>query len=282
MMSQLRFGRWLCAVCVAVGMTTGGGVTTALAQPEASTTDLRRENDQLRERVAQLQAQVAERNKRIKELEDRIKELEKGGAPAAPSTQTPAAPTKAPDAPAQPADSGISGPTAQPPEDPFASPESMFAVLVNEYNEAVGALPRESDADTKRYLREVSKWAKASERKHRGNIDWLIQVQKVIEEAGRTTIEYRVLDAASGMPYGTSPSQIALTGRLAKQITDQPTQKTWKLQGTVSAKPIVNPDRAEPTLFNVPKLIGPYAEFGFDVSATTLTAVLAPGRPATP
>jgi hypothetical protein len=276
----LRGGRMFSLLCVAIAICATGLSPRASAQPEASTNDLRRENDQLRERVAQLQAQVAERNKRIKELEDRVKELEKGGAPATPTTP-PASPpaTKAPDAtpPATP-----SGPVAAPPEDAFASPESMFTVLSNEYAEAVGSLPRESEADIKRYLREVSKWAKAAERKHRGNIDWVILVQKVTEEAGRTTIEYRVLDPGSGLPYGTSPSQLSLTGRLAKQLTDQPNQKTWKLTGSVAAKPAVNPDRAEPTLFNVPKLIGPFAEFGFDVTVNALTPILAPGRAPVP
>ncbi len=280
-MSVKRYGWIISVLCVTALATPGGLTPTALAQPEASTNDLRRENDQLRERIAQLQAQVAERNKRIKELEDKVKALEAGGAPTAPPATTPATPAKAPDT-ATPPETTPSGPTATPPEDPLASPEAMFAVLSTEYAEAVGSLPRESDNDIKRYLREVSKWAKAAERKHRGNIDWVILVQKVTEEAGRTTIDYRVLDAASGLPYGTTPTQLALSGRLAKQITDQPNQKTWKLIGTASAKPAVNPERAEPTLFNVPKLIGPYAEFGFDVSVTTLTPILAPGRPATP
>lgn len=280
MVTLSRSSRFAWVLLMALTATLSCLPPTAQAQPEASTNDLRRENDQLRERVAQLQAQVAERNKRIKELEDRVKELEKGGAPGSPPPSTPAPTTKSPEPP--PPQPGSTGPTATPPEDPLASPESMFTVLSTEYTEAVGSLPRESDADSKRYLREVSKWAKAAERKHRGSIDWVITVQKVTEEAGRTTIEYRVLDATSGLPYGTTPSQLVLTGRLAKQVTDQPNQKTWKLVGTVAAKPIVNPDRAEPTLFNVPRLIGPFAEFDFDVTVTTLTPMLAPGRPSSP
>lgn len=279
-MSNVKRCGWVVStVCAGLLVAPAAITGVAHAQPEASTNDLRRENDQLRERIAQLQAQLAERNKKIKELEDKVKELEKGGTPATTPAPTPA---KTPDATTPPDTSTPSGPTATPPEDPLAAPESLFAVLQAEYNDTVGTLPRGNESDVKRYLREVSKWAKAAERKHRGSVDWVILVQKVNEEAGRTTIDYRVIDASSGLAYGTTTSQLALSGRLAKQITEQPNQKTWKLIGTMNAKPAVNPERAEATLFNVPKLIGPYAEFGFDVSVTSLTPILAPGRPATP
>jgi len=263
--------------------------TPAMAQPEqASPADLRRENDQLRERVAAMQAQLAERNRRIKQLEDEVKALKEqakaapgtpetapGGTPARP---TPPAGTPAP-RPTTPPPPAPTGPTAPLPAEALASPESMFAALTKDYDEATKSMTLETDDDRKRFIREASKWARGIERKHRGMVEWIIEVVSATDAGGRTTVEYRVVDPDSRLPYGTLAQTMVLPSRTGKPLADRKDQKFWKLTGTFGAKPTINADRESSGFFDVPKLIGPFAEFGYDLSVTTLTPAPAAATP---
>jgi len=262
----------------------------AMAQPDqASPADLRRENDQLRERVAAMQAQLAERNRRIKQLEDELKALKEQSkaAPASPDAapgSTPArptAPTGAPVAkpPAAPPTQAPTGPIAPLPEEALASPESMFAVLAKDYDEATQSLALGTDDERKRFIREASKWARGVERKHRGMVEWIIEVVSATDSGGRTTVEYRVVDPDSRLPYSALTQTMVLPSRTGKVLADRKDQKFWKLTGTFGAKPTINADRESSGFFDVPKLIGPFAEFGFDLTVTTLTPAPAAAAP---
>ncbi len=266
-----------------------GGPSLAIAQPEqASPADLRRENDQLRERVAAMQAQLAERNRRIKQLEDEVKALKEQAkaAPGSPATapgQAPArpvppanVPTPKPTAPPGPAPTG---PTAPLPEDARASPEAMFAVLSKDYDKAMESMALETDDDRKRFIREASKWARGVERQHRGMVEWIIEVVSATDSGGRTTVEYRVIDPVSRLPYGTLAHTMVLPSRTGKPLADRQDQKFWKLTGTFGAKPTINADRESSGFFDVPKLIGPFAEFGYDLTVTTITPAPAAATP---
>lgn len=264
----------------------------AIAQPEqASPADLRRENDQLRERVAAMQAQLAERNRKIKQLEDEVKAL-KEQAKAAPATpaatpgSAPARPTPPAGAPtpkpAAPPASSPTGPTAPLPGEALASPEAMFAVLAKDYDDVTKSMALETDDDRKRFIREASKWARGVERKHRGMVEWVIEVVSATDAGGRTTVEYRVLDPDSRLPYGTVAQTMVLPSRTGKPLADRKDQKFWKLTGTFGAKPTINADRESSGFFDVPKLIGPFAEFGYDLTVTTLTPAPPAPAPAAP
>lgn len=256
----------------------------ALGQAEASANDLRREVDELRQRVAQLQAQVAEKNRQIKQLEDEIKQLKASGAtPAAPGTQ-PATPQGKPPATGTPSTPATQAPgtqappanTAAVPTEPLAAPEALFNSLAKDYQDALGTLPQDSDADRRRYHREVTNWARNTERKVRGDINWLITITDIYEEHGQSTIDFHTLDPVSGLPYSTAKSQIVVPTRTIKALLDKPDQRVWKLTGKLIAKPTFNAERADAGMFDSPKLIGPYAEFGMDVNIQTLTPAVAP------
>jgi len=260
---------------VAAGFLIGVVPTApARAQDDQSTAILQRENDLLRERVAQLESQLAHSRKRITDLEKQVAELQARVAapPAAPSTD---------------GGSGAAPPDEQPmpvyaeiPADPMAGPDSLFLALKADYETRFKNMSFDSDADRKRYIAEVGAWARQAPRALRGSFDWLIEVvQPIVEEREEATIEFRVIDPSSGNPCSDRFYTMKIPGRMARPISVMRDRRLWVVKGTLAAKPGVNASRQDVGAFDTPRFIGPFAEFGFEVTPRSVQPYEAEQKP---
>jgi hypothetical protein len=236
-------------------------------QPAVSDSDLRRENDQLKQRVAQLETQLAEAQRRAQTMQTEIERLRKliasgggGGKSASPTT---------PDAP-----EGEAEAFEPAPEEPLASPASMFNTLVKDYEKDLTPLPRESRQDQQRYLAEARKWAAKAIREIKGKVDWTISNVSVTgEPRGERDVSFQVVNPANGKPYGPVVTA-KMRGDLAQKLANQPPESQWKITGMANAAPKVVPERDKPGAFDKPQsFIGPYVEFAFELNTLTVTAV---------
>ncbi len=257
------------------------GVVLALALPawaqdDQSLQTLRRENDDLRQRIAQLEAQLAEAKRSAAECEqqnaaltERVKALE-------------AAATPAPDAPAPPDESPAAKPrTAElPPDDPFVAPEALVRELQARYAAAFGAIPMDTQAQRDRASRDVRRWVRDVQRELRGDVEWLVRIERPnVDERGRDRWDIVVIDPSSGLPYDTQPVPIA-DPRFVRAINEDKTQKYWRVVGSVRAEPVFNESRWEAGLFDRPRFIGVMVDFGMSPSFRVIEPAQDPTQPA--
>ena len=233
---------------VLLGMQAGGPV--ARAQDETPAVDLQRENDQLRQRIARLEAQLREANRRIKALEAQLADQSGGGGSAGGGGS-------------EPEDEGG---FADLPGDPLACPTGIREALIESYNEqAFAGESFDTRATKARYVRAVQNWARRVERQIGGDIEWLIRLDAVQEENSRSIrLRFEVLDPVSRKPYGPA-TEAVVARRTALDMLDAPSGTVWRITGSVSAKPQVNPDRESSQPDEMPALIGPFAEDGYEL-----------------
>ena len=252
----------------------------ARGQAGQSLNDLRRENDQLRERVAQLEAQLeAERQatqeqvsalttqfrtqlermgEQIRALREENEALKRGERPG--QTTTPAS----------------SAPKEALPEDPYACPDSLLATLQTEYDKALGGQPRTTDAEQERFIREVRLWSRQMSSKYRRTVEWEIEVlglEPVEGSDGREMmLEFQVLNPETGGAWG-EPARVEMSSRYLRRVQETPDQKRWSLRALLGAEPRINPQRSEEGLLNTPPFIGPYAEFVYELKPQSIVEV---------
>lgn len=252
-----------------------GVVPTALAraQDDPSTAVLQRENDLLRERIAQLESQLAHSRKRITDLEKQVAELQAklAASPATPTTD---------------GGSGAAPPAEQPmpvyaeiPADPMAGPDSLFLALKADYETRFKDMSFDSDAERKRCIAEVGAWARQAPRALRGSFEWIIEVAQVVAEREEATIEFRVIDPSSGNPCSDRYYTMKIPGRMAHPISLMRDRKLWVVKGMLAAKPGVNASRPDVGAFDTPRFIGPFAEFGFEVTPRSVQPYEAGQKP---
>lgn len=258
-MTSIRFypARALVAIIVTL-------LAFAAASAPAIAQDLAQENEALKADVAKLTAQrddlikrVSELNREVQRLRVELAKFQKGTAPGG----APAAPGSAPSA-----DPAIPAPSA---DNPLASPDAMLAFLRKEYEGKFGALPRENRAQESRFQREVGPWVRTAPREHRGAIEWTIRITEPDAASDRPNrLVFQVL-GADGTPISQVHSAM-LPGRWIRDVAGASAGDVWKIKGTLIPEPEFNPDRAENLPGEEPPLIGPYAEFGFNLMITSL------------
>ncbi|MCA9310650.1 MAG: hypothetical protein KDA21_05545 [Phycisphaerales bacterium] len=248
------------------------------AQPGQSLNDLRRENDQLRERVAQLEAQLeAERQasqERVTELTATFRaQMEKLGEQVRVLAEENAA-LKRGERPGQstPAPTS-SAPKEELPEDPFACPDSLLVTLQAEYDRALSGQERTTDAEQERYMRNVRLWTRQMAGKYRRTVEWEIEVlsvDPVADSDGREMmLNFQVLNPDTGAAWG-EPVRVAMSTRYLRRIAETPDQKRWSLRALFGADPQLNAQRGEEGLLNTPPFIGPYAEFVWELKPQSI------------
>lgn len=242
---------------------------TASAQAEQSLNEVKQENNRLREQVADLDARLAEAQRRISRLEETIRALRRQLAGS--ELQRATSPAEDPASPGAPAESDPESEPSQPlSADAFAAPDAMHAALVRDYAQAFDGKPRQTAREADRYVQDVRRWARQAGLERRKQVDWVVRVLNITPASGRETeFVLEVIDPQSNLAIG-SPFKIAFGGPIASRLQARPDQDLWLISGVFAAAPAVNPARAEPGLFNVPRFIGPYAEFGFSFSPKSI------------
>ena len=234
-----------------------------------SLSDLRRENDQLRERVAQLEAQIESQAQEldtkdkqveayrmvIERMKERIETLEAGGGGDTPATSTPATPSE------------------PLPEDPYACPDSMLVELQRVYAEAMQGRSWSNNQERDRYIRDVSRWARQTGARYRRTVEWSIEVldvTEISESNGRMMeLQFNVLNPDTGAALG-EPVTVEMSSRYLRRVMDDRDQTRWSLRALFAAEPIINNQRDEEGILNTPPFIGPFAEFDFELKPQSI------------
>ncbi|MEM1423775.1 MAG: hypothetical protein AAGH64_07205 [Planctomycetota bacterium] len=246
----------------------------ALAHADETVADLRRENDQLRERIAQLEAMmetVIDRNNELEaetdDLRDRLLELTRrvqdtSDAVAQQRTRT---------------DDSLRPIEIEPPElapatdDPMASPGQLLAALARDHDGRYPELTLATPEDRERYTEDLRKWERSVERDFNARVDWLIDVvddYPVLDEEGEPTdartIVFYVIDRESNLPFDADPSTLTVASRAAiRTLTNDEGVARFRVNGVLTATPIINTARPERGMIDSPPYIAPYVEFAY-------------------
>lgn len=267
-------GRFL--LVFVIGISWVAPLTYSQESPP-SVSELRRENEQLRLRIDELESQlersqqaIEELLKQVRELNTRVAELQRalGAQPAAAVDAQPAAPNSSDDLGQEDAPRYASLPE----DNPFAAPESLFDFVRSSYHETFGqvALPFESTDARNRYLRDLDAWTKSLRRSQRAQIEWVIEVRRLLTEGSATHLEYRVVDAITRLPYSERTFVMQVPSRYERRVLQERNATHWKIRGVVAAAPAINRNRETIGFFDVRPFVGPYVEFGFDLSVNSI------------
>jgi hypothetical protein len=234
----------------------------ASAQPERSPNELRVENDMLKDRIAELESQLEQARRRIEMLERTIATLRqrRGSGDDAGSDAADAGSNDSTDGP----------PRAEVPAEPFASPASMRAHLEREYAKTMGDKPFADQRDRQTYLRELRGWARSAAQQGRGPVQWTVRVLSS-EQIRPGTVEFmlEVVDPASALAIGEA-FNLSITGRNGVRLQEGGPDDMWILDAIMQTDVNVNPERESGGTEGAPTLIGPFAEFSFNLVVRTV------------
>lgn len=228
------------------------------ASAQESPAQLQRENERLRDENTKLQRELDEALARVAALETEVQRLEQRLAAAEQAT---------PAAPPPPL-----------PKDPFAAPDAMFEHLRERFNEAFSDYPNEAEQDRNRFQRDVQRWAQQLNRDLAADVEWIIRLDALTQRDGRTYLmRYWVIDPTTmkeiGARYSTS-----LTEREAKLFTRWGEGDMLLIGGRFGAQIDFDRKRDEPSMFDYPRFIGPYATFGYDLMFRKVIEFVPPGE----
>lgn len=228
---------------------------TAAAQSES---ELRRENQRLRTELADLRRELDAARVRIAELEQQL-----GGAGAQPVETAEAAPAETT------IDESI----------PNASPRALLGALERSYEDQMQGIEiGDADGDTSArrdrtvYLRTVERWAKRVNRELRSQFEWHVRLEGGAEQqSGRFGIMAVAVDPVTGADLG-DPFPVTMSKSVAHRLDQMHRRGSADvvvLRGVLIPRVVVNPDRDHAGPFDNPPLIGPLAEFGMTVEASS-------------
>lgn len=274
-MRSIRIPLALVTLC---GVVLLSPIVAAQDSPR-SISELRRENEQLRLRIDELEAQLTRSQEAIAELLEQVRtlneqvaqlqrELERRPAETGQDSASPASPPP-------PAFAEL------PEGEVFAAPEALLRFTRESYEANFGGieLPFESLDARNRYLRDAESWIKGLKRTQRDQIDWTIEIIRIHEDEQPLTVDYRVVDPQSRTPYSGRVYTLQIPGRFERRFRDAGMSGFWQLRGVVGLTPNINREREDEGFFNVRPYIGPYIEFGIDLSVNSLLRATEPEQP---
>lgn len=265
--SLLPLGLALCLLLVVSPLATAQD-----SPPSAS--ELRRENEQLRIRIDELEAQLARSQESIDQLLEQVRRLNAQVAELRAELEArrePASDSETPqdEAPVQPQQAYAELPESQ----PFAAPEAMFRAVIDSYRIAFGevGVPFESSDARHRYLRDAEAWSKSLKRSLRSQVEWTIEVRRIISsERDPLVLEYRVVDPVSRLPYSDRVYALEVPARFERRVLQERSTAHWQLRAVASAATTINRERESIGFFDVRPFVGPYVEFGIDLSVSSI------------
>jgi hypothetical protein len=212
------------------------------ASPAAEAMDkLKQENDALKRRVVQLEQQLREARAEIDAM--------KGGVPVA-----------TPDAPATKTQADI-------PADPLASPASMLAALKASYAAELAEFA--DGTNQSKHRPAVAKWVDQQKKAVSGKTQWLVRFVRTDADTSpkrnvtpKLETVIQIIDPASKLPIGEA-FRLEVPARFLKLVQSAKSDEEFTISGTFSAAPKFNPQRETPGTFDVPPMIGKYAEYDY-------------------
>lgn len=239
----------LVSILLTVGVPTATLASAPALQPAAQNPDmverLRRENEALKQRIVSLE-------QKLRELQAQLDGMQGGGG---------AAPVK--DAPKL---------TADIPADPLASLESMLAALQSRYRadmaEFGGEGAKPDAATEQKHKSAVARWVADQKKALSGKSQWLVRIVRTDSQTGRQTgvseleTSVQIIEPTSGLPIGEQ-FRLKVPSRFLRVVQNAKPDELYTLSGTFAASPKFNAQRESEGAFNVPPLIGKYAEFDY-------------------
>ena len=247
----------LLAIMAILALFTHTG--TSLGQSDR---DLRAENQRLKTQVKQQQKELDASKAQIAKLNNQVKDLEKALKAAQIAPKMPSQQPRV--------DEKISIDESV----PTASPRALFNALKSSYDEAVTGLDLGEPGETsyKIYSKAVQRWAIVANREYRAKISWHVRVLGANPTKKGFAVELQAVDPKTNTKLG-DPFFALLRKGLAKryeQVARRSGAEVVELKGTLH--PNVTFDRTRSTAgpFDKAKFIGPFAQFSFEVDATSL------------
>jgi hypothetical protein len=246
-------------------LSLAAAVTCAVWSPAAhgqSEAELRRANERLQTRVNDLQRELdnsvavnEQLRKEIEELRRQLAEARRGGSRG-----------PMPDLPPEKVTIDESKPNA--------SPRALLAAMKKSYNEEMKDLS--ASEDERLFYRTLRHWVSRVNREYKGKIEWHVRVTD-FEPGPRNGVILR-LTAIDPVTFTVLGDPFpAYLDRAAKHHLEQEVERlggfegqVLVLTGTLIPSARLNENRETAGPFDSPPLIGPYAEFVFDVDARSL------------
>lgn len=236
---------------------------TARAQSDR---DLREENQRLQTQVNDLQRELDAARATIADMQRELQVLTRRLG------QTAGSPTSTAPAPEQRVTIDESVPNA--------SPRALLAAVSESYAEATKDLEigdHDSTTGSRHrtvYLRAVESWARRIQREMKSTVVWRIKMLDMSEQGGEEPgLRVRAIDPETKVELG-APFTIRLNTAVRRKLATLEQRgpiDELVLRGVLTPQVTVNPDRMEAGTFDNPPLIGPFAEFRFGVTASSLT-----------
>ncbi|MCP3905421.1 MAG: hypothetical protein GY715_17485 [Planctomycetes bacterium] len=236
---------------------------TAPAGAQQSPSELRRENERLRADAATTKKELTTLREEVKRLRDEIAALKKQLVAARQATPAPSA--------QQPEPISID-------ESRFeTSPRALFKVLVKGYGEVTTGLfmgNSEDDPDRVVYTRKVDRWVRRVNREFKKQIEWHVRLEDPTNPLPHPhMLRLQAVDPKTGTRLG-DPFDVGVTRALMSKLRQMETRRELDevlvLRGVLRPTVRFNRDREIRGAFDKPPFIGPFAEFGFGVDATSL------------
>ncbi len=241
----------LAVVCVAI--------SPAQAQSDSQ---LRRQNDDLRQRVQSLTDQLRAANERISELEKTIVQLREELASAS---------TRRSETPPPPVEEKVTIDESK----PDASPRALLRHLQEDYQATLGDMDRGSTGDRTRtaFVRALERWQNRVNRELRTQIEWHVKVIDATRVSRGVQLRLIAIDPETnvelGIPFFGALRNSNVIRRL-ERFDQKGQMEHLVLRGILEPAVEMNPARDEQGTFNSPPFIGPFAEFGMRVQIDTI------------
>ncbi len=253
--------RWPILALVAVSVLVSTGEAAA-----QSDRDLREQNQRLQTQVNDMQRELDAARRRIADLERELQALMRrlGRTPGTPASTSPSPPERVT------IDESV----------PNASPRALLQAIRDSYADATRDIEIgnfDSTTGTRQraaYLRVVESWAKRIQREMKSSVVWHIKMLPMSEQGGgEPGLRVRAIDPVTKVELG-APFTIRLSNTVRRKLATLDQRgpiDVLVLKGVLMPQVTVNQDRMEVGAFDNPPLIGPFAEFRFVVTASSLT-----------
>lgn len=224
--------------------------------------ELREENQRLKAQVKQIQEELSAVQSRVNKLEKQVKNLEK-------SLKTASKPTKKTNKQPQVEEkASIDESVAS------ASPRALFNALKTGYEQAVANLDQgqQGDKNRKIYLKAVQRWVTTANRDYRARINWHVRVLGATPTKRGFAVELQAVDPKTNINLG-DPFFALLSKGLAKRydnVIQRSGVEVVELKGTLHPNVGFDRNKSKAGPFEKTKFLGPFAQFNFEVVATSL------------
>jgi len=217
--------------------------------------DLTKENEALKERISQLEQRLDRASQQIKSLNSEVTRLRTLIA-------TSGNPTK-PGKPDDDDDSAIAN-------DPFSSPDAFVSAVRGQYSDSFGDFDPADRRERSLRIRKIRTWARDVKREMNKAITWEVVLDPNNPNAiGRIDASFKMTNTDTGEAMGEA-FVIRLASRDIRALKRSDASTVWMLNGLLSPRVSVEPDRMTADDAGQGIFVGSMAELFFEIKVDDL------------